>query len=137
MSEWKGLKEKLEKDGRIMISPSLEVRNKTGELIFALKSKEKYDYYLFELHRDRMEPEDQVAFNKVWFLLRSVARELNIPLHDIADVQQKFEEKIEELGKAGRLEPNKTVDVKIEIFDHAFETMRILTIGVTPKEKLP
>jgi len=123
-----------EKSFETLLGPSLSYANSKGEIVVALKRKGlKYGqlYYLFEVHYDRIETEKLGKFNAVWSSVKSLARQMNIPLYDINEVYPRFEAKAKELEILKSTNIGKTIDVEIDVLDHATETIMKLTIGIT------
>jgi len=123
-----------EKAFETLLGPNLEVRNKQGEKILSLKRKGlKYGqlYYIFEMHIDRVEPENLSKFQVAWNLVKAIAREMKIPLYNIDEVQAGMISKVEEMATRLPAPPPLPFDVKIDISDHATGNTHKLTIGVT------
>jgi len=110
-----------------LLSPSLEVRNKRGEIIFSMKRKgEKYGqlYYLFEWHWDRVDSEMLGKVSATWELIKAISRQMSIPLYDINDVTKKIEEEIK------RVPLGTTKDISVPILNHATGKVNNLVVGI-------
>jgi hypothetical protein len=109
-----------------LLSPTMVLTNKQGEVVLALKRKgEKYGclYYVFELRLDRVPPEDLMKFQVAWDLIKQISAKMGIPLHDANEIQAKVEAEIKR--------PDfKEGDITISVLDHATNTIRNLVVGV-------
>lgn len=113
-----------------LLSPTMVVTNRQGEVVLALKRKgEKYGclFYVFELRLDRLPPEDLGKFQATWDLIKWSAAKKRIPLHDAEEVRAKIEEEVKR--------PNfKEGDITISVLNHATNTMQDLVVRVKKVE---
>jgi hypothetical protein len=111
-----------------LLSPTMVVTNKQGEVILAMKKKgEKYGclYYVFQLRLDRVPPEDLLKVQAMWDTIKMVSARMGIPLHDVEEIKSKVDAELKK-------KPNfKEGDITILVFDHATGTIRNLVVGVT------
>jgi hypothetical protein len=118
-------------DVDILLSPTIVITNKQGEVVLALKRKgEEYGdlYYVFELRLDRVPLEVLADFQAAWQLIRMISAAKGIPLFDIAEVESKV--------KAELKKPNfKGGEITISVLDHATGTIRRLVVEAKPKPK--
>jgi len=121
-----------EKAFETLLGPSLQVTNKQGEVVLSLKRKGlKYGqlYYLFEMHMDRVEPEKLSRFQTVWEMIKSLAKNMGIPLYNADDVLACVKSHLSQQGEPPKL--GEPFDIKIDILDHATGKTNKLTVGVT------
>ncbi len=126
-----------------LMSPSVEVRNDKGEVIFALKRKDKYPptYYLFEMHKDRMNEEEKKASDEAFGAISTVAERIGFPLYDLREITDALTAKAKavmgsEKGKAAQKKADESgenvfvEDVSFKIFDHSTGKINSLTVGI-------
>lgn len=125
--------------------PTIAVRNKKGEVIFALKRKDKYPplYYLFEKHPDRCSSDEERAnLEAVFSGITAMAGRLGLPLHDMGEINEAISAQIRiiresEEGKAAMKKLEETgeqafvKDIKIKVFNHATGRIGTMEIGVS------
>ena len=113
--------------------PTIEVRNKKGDLVLTLKRKDKYEtlYYLFEIHQENLD--DEEGFYEAWEGIKSFSRMMEIPLYDAEEVTVKVNQAIGKLLAEG-VSLEKPHDITITIRDEATGSTNRLVIGVsTPR----
>jgi len=125
---------------KTLLGPSLEVRNKKGELVLSMKRKGlKYGqlYYLFEMRLDRVEPERLSKFQAAWDVIKSLAREMDIPLFNIDEVQHATISEVSKMASTMQEPPplGEPFDIKIDILNHATGKITKLTLGITTTPK--
>jgi len=125
-----------EKAFRTLIGPNLEVRNKQNEVVLSMKRKgEKYDqlYYLFEMHVDRVEPEKLAKFQAAWDMIKTLAREMGIPLFNAEEVFQTASLELRKMASTTQETPRlgEPIDITIDILNHATGKTHKLTLGIT------
>ncbi len=133
-----------------MIDPSdlmganLEVYNSKGEVIFAMKRKDKYPptYYIFETHEDKMDGEDDRAkFDQVFTVIKMVAARIGFPFYDMKEINDALQAQMKAVMETeAAKEATKKVDesgeqfikdISFKVFDHAKGTINTLTVGVS------
>ena len=130
-----------------LIAPSIEVRNEKGEVIFALKRKDKYPptYYLFEKHEDRMNDEEKQATKEAWEAISTVAGLIGFPLYDLREITDGLTAKAKAVmeskkGKAAQKKADETgedtfvEDVTFKVFNHSTGDIDNLTVGVSARK---
>lgn len=140
-----------------LLGASIEVRNKKGEVIFAMKRKDTWGptYYLFEKHEDRAGTEEEkVKLNRAVAGIAAMSRIAGFPLYDVAEINDALRSKTKaimesEEGKAAQKLVNEgggevlesgirrvfIKDVSFNIFDHATGRLNELTVGVSAAPK--
>lgn len=114
-----------------LLFPTMLVKNKEGEVIFSMKRKgEKYGqlYYLFELHWDRVDPDQIAKLDAVWAITKLVAARMDIPLYDAGQVMDEIKKQT-----LKRIPIGKTEDIPIPVLNHATGEIDSLVVGVTKK----
>lgn len=134
MSEFKGI-----------LSPTIRSVNAEGKTAFEMKKKgEKYGqlYYIFRIYKENFSEEQLKEWPAAWTLIKSLAANRGIPLHDYDEITEAVEAKFKMLfetseGKKAQEKAEKTgkavfiKDIKIRVFDHATGKISTLTIGVS------
>lgn len=104
--EWSGL-----------LNANLIVENRKGEVVLALKRKGEGEnvYYIFELHKDKVEKDKLERFEHTWELIKDYARIMNIPLFNSDEIR----DKIKEIMSYRSFTEGETVEVEIPLINHA------------------
>ena len=105
---------------------SIEVRTKTGDLVFSMKRKGEKgnEYYLYELHEDKMDTETLPKFQKMWPMLKLLAARFGYALFNFGEVEARIKECIK---------ANEFGDAAIDVLDEATGKSCKLTIGLTKR----
>ena len=130
-----------------LMGPTLEVRNEKGEVIFAMKRKDKYPptYYIFEMHKDRMNEEEKKATDMVFEEMATVAGLIGFALYDMREITDALTAKAKavmgtEKGKAAQKKADESgedvlvEDVSFNIFDHGTKEINTLTVGISARK---
>ena len=128
-----------------LLGPNLTVRNSKGEVIFAMKRKDKYPpmYYIFEKHEDRMDEEEKKKFDMMWPVMTGAAVVLGLPLYDMREIGDGMEAQVKTIMKTDEYKQAMkgadegelvfVKDINFKIFDHATGNINTLTVGVNLK----
>ncbi len=131
-----------------LMSPSLEVRNDKGEVIFAMKRKDTWGptYYIFEMHKDRMNEEEKKATDEVFESITTVAGLIGFAFYDMREITDALTAKAKavmesEKGKAAQKKAEESgedvfvEDVIFKIFDHSTGEINALTVGISARSR--
>ncbi len=130
-----------------LMSSSIEVRNDKGEVIFAMKRKDKYPptYYLFEMHKDRMNEKEKAAADEAFESISTMAGRMEFALYDLREIADALTAKGKvvmesEKGTAAQKKADESgedvfvEDVSFKIFDHATRQINTLTVGINARK---
>ena len=130
-----------------LLGPNLTVRNSKGEVIFALKRKDKYPptYYIFEKHEDRMDEDDKRKLDEAWSMLSGMAGRSGFPLYDTKEINDGIEAQMTAVSETDEFKEAKEAmkktddlvfvkDISFKLFDHGTGSINTLTVGVSLKD---
>jgi len=120
-----------DKTESLICFPTLAVKNKKGEILFALKRKEEGDrlYYLFELHLDKeTDPEKREQLKEVWEKSKAIARILDIPLYNVEEITNEVFEVMK------RQKKQDLEELPLIVLDHATGERDILIINARVRD---
>jgi len=119
--------------------PTMTVYNKTSKkIIFALKRKHNYGYYLFEIHPENCTTDEEKQKLRLGLhYSKIIARLLDIPLFNIAEETVQLNNAMTKAIGDGKLKKEgDSTDVDISILDHATGKECRLTVGLTLTEDI-
>jgi len=128
-----------------LLGPNLTVHNSEGEVIFALKRKDKYPptYYIFEKHEDRMDEDGKRKLDEAWSMISGMAGRIGFPLYDMKEINDAIEAQMKAVSETDEFKEamKKTddlafvKDISFKIFDHGTGSINTLTVGVSLKDQ--
>lgn len=111
-----------------LLSPTMAVKTKKGEIFYRHKNKSNENYFLFELNESLID-DDALKRNwaEAWAVILHAAALANIGFFDIEEVTIGVEQAVKDLG----IVDSEGVDVTITLMNHATKEMETLTVGVS------
>jgi len=111
-----------------LLSPTMAVKTKKGEIFYRHKNKDKENYFLFEMDESLIcDDALKRKWAEAWEIILRAAASAGIGFFDIEEVTIGVDQAMRDLG----ITDDEGVDVTISVMNYATKEMESLTIGVS------